>query len=62
MREQGVTPHVAQKKKGNAIDKRTTRHAGYATSLKIRKRVEGVFCWGKTLGICVKHGSWAWRR
>ena len=30
IREQGVTPHVAQKKKGSAIDRRTTRHAGYA--------------------------------
>lgn len=50
MRQRGVTPHVAQKKKGSAIDKRTTRHAGYATSLKIRKRVEEVFGWSKTVG------------
>jgi IS5 family transposase len=41
---------VAQKKKGSAIDRRTTRHAGYAVSLKIRKRVEEVFGWGKTVG------------
>jgi transposase len=50
MRGQGVTPHVAQKNKGSAIDKRTTRHAGYSVSLKIRKRVEEVFGWGKTVG------------
>ena len=50
IREQGVTPHVAQKKKGSAIDRRTTRHAGYAVSLKIRKRIEEVFGWGKTVG------------
>lgn len=50
MRRRGVTPHVAQKTKGSAIDKRTTRHAGYTTSLKIRKRVEEVFGWGKTVG------------
>ena len=50
IREQGVTPHVAQKKKGSAIDRRTTRHAGYAVSLKIRKRVEEVFGWSKTVG------------
>jgi IS5 family transposase len=50
MRERKVTPHVARKDKGSAIDKRTTRHAGYAVSLKIRKRVEEVFGWGKTVG------------
>ena len=50
MRERGVTPHVAQKKTGSAIDKRTTRHAGHALSLKIRKRVEEIFGWGKTVG------------
>lgn len=50
LRERGVTPHVAQKAKGSAIDRRTTRHPGYATSLRIRKRVEEVFGWGKTVG------------
>lgn len=50
LREQQVTPHVAQKAKGSAIDGRTTRHAGYRTSLKIRKRIEEVFGWSKTVG------------
>jgi transposase len=50
MREAKVTPHVAQKAKGSAIDGRTTRHAGYTTSLKIRKRIEEVFGWSKTVG------------
>lgn len=50
LRAQQVTPHVAQKAKGSAIDGRTTRHEGYRTSLKIRKRVEEVFGWGKTVG------------
>ncbi|MGH6629141.1 MAG: IS5 family transposase [Burkholderiales bacterium] len=45
-----VTPHVAQKAKGSAIDGRTTRHPGYATSLKIRKRIEEGFGWLKTVG------------
>ncbi|MCY4520959.1 MAG: transposase, partial [Caldilineaceae bacterium] len=44
-----VTPHVARKKH-SAIDGRTTRHAGYAVSLRIRKRVEEVFGWMKTVG------------
>lgn len=50
MRAQGVTPHVAQKKVGSAIDARTTRHPGYRVSLKVRKRVEEIFGWGKTIG------------
>ncbi|MGZ8201496.1 MAG: IS5 family transposase [Methylosarcina sp.] len=45
-----VTPHVSQKDKGSAIDRGTTRHAGYKTSLKIRKRIEEVFGWSKTIG------------
>ena len=49
MRTRRVTPHVAQKKH-SAIDGRTTRHAGYAVSLRIRKRVEEVFGWMKTVG------------
>jgi hypothetical protein len=50
LRKLKVTPHVAQKAKGSAIDRRTTRHDGYRTSLKIRKRVEEVFGWAKTVG------------
>lgn len=50
MREAKVTPHVAQKAKGSAIDGRTTRHAGYKQSLKIRKRIEEIFGWAKTVG------------
>lgn len=50
MRNAKVTPHVAQKDKGSAIDGRTTRHAGYRTSLKFRKRIEEGFGWGKTVG------------
>lgn len=52
-RELGVTPHVAQNinsKRGSAIDGRTTRHAGYAISQRIRKRVEEIFGWAKTVG------------
>ena len=50
LRQQDITPHVAQKKKGSAIDGRTTRHAGYAQSLKKRKLVEEIFGWAKTVG------------
>ena len=50
MRHKSVTPHVAQKKTGSAIDGRTTRHAGYAQSLKKRKLVEEIFGWAKTVG------------
>jgi transposase len=50
MRDAKVTPHVAQKAKGSAMDGRTTRHAGYKQSLKIRKRIEEIFGWAKTVG------------
>ena len=45
-----VTVHAAQRKKGSAIDGRTTRHPGYAISQVIRKRVEEPFGWGKVIG------------
>lgn len=50
LREAGVTPHVAQKARSSAIDGRTTRHAGYRTSLRIRKRIKEGFGWLKTIG------------
>ncbi len=49
LRSLTVTPHVAQKAKGSAIDGRTTRHEGYAVSQKKRKRVEEIFGWMKTV-------------
>lgn len=48
-REAGITPHVAAKKHP-AIDRRTTRHTGYAISQRKRKLSEQVFGWGKTVG------------
>lgn len=49
-----VTPHVAAKAKHSAIDGRTTRHATYKTSLKVRKRIEEAFGWIKTVGGLAK--------
>jgi transposase len=51
LRSMKVTPHVAQNTSGrsSAIDGRTTRHAGYASSQRIRKRIEEVFGWMKTI-------------
>jgi hypothetical protein len=52
LRERQVTPHVTQNTSGrrSAIDRRTTRHSGYAMSQRIRKRVEEIFGWMKTVG------------
>ena len=44
-----VRPHVARKARFSAIDGRTTRHASYATSQRIRKRIEEAFGWIKTI-------------
>jgi transposase len=51
LRSMKVTPHVAQNTSGrsSAIDGRTTRHAGYAVSQCIRKRIEEAFGWIKTI-------------
>lgn len=59
LRQRKVTPHIAidghvrvsaagtGKPRSSAIDARTTRHAGYAISQRLRKRIEEVFGWIK---------------
>lgn len=57
LRSLKVTPHVAQnitKYRKSAIDRRTTRHPGYAVSMKKRKRVEEIFGWLKTIALMRK--------
>ena len=52
-RERDVTPHVAQHqhhRRRSAIDRRTTCHSGYAASQRVRKRIEAIFGWMKTVG------------
>jgi transposase len=49
-RDLHITPHVARKARGSAIDGRTTRHVGYRLSQRVRKRVEEIFGWLKTVG------------
>ncbi len=44
-----VTPHVARRETSK-LDGRTTRHAGYQVSQRLRKRVEEIFGWVKTVG------------
>jgi transposase len=50
-RELRCTPHVAQNdsNRRSAIDDRTTRHRGYAISMRVRKRIEEPFGWMKTV-------------
>jgi len=54
LRAQGLTPHVAAKRRYSAIDGRTTRHPGYAISQQKRKLIEQVFGWLKTVGLLRK--------
>lgn len=52
-RERRVTPHFAantERNGGSALDARTIRHVGYGISQVIRKRVEEIFGWTKTVG------------
>lgn len=58
LRARGITPHVAQwpdtVRRRSAIDRRTTRHPGYAVSQRKRKLVEQAFGWMKTVGLLRK--------
>jgi len=47
-RSMTVTPHVARRET-SIVDGRTTRHFGYQVSQRIRKRVEEIFGWDKTV-------------
>ena len=55
LRRRSVTPHIAidghvtktGKRRRTALDRRTTRHAGYEVSQRCRKRIEEVFGWLK---------------
>jgi transposase len=51
LRSMNATAHVAQNanRRSSAIDGRTARHAGYAMSQRIRKRIEEAFGWIKTV-------------
>jgi transposase len=58
LKERNVTPHIAingtVSRRGvprkTAVDRRTTRHPGYAISQRIRKRIEEIFGWVKSIG------------
>jgi len=58
LKERNVTPHIAINgtisrhgvPRKTAVDRRTTRHPGYAISQCIRKRIEEIFGWVKSIG------------
>jgi transposase len=53
LRAAGVTPHVARwvrRRRGSLIDERTAQEPGYVRSQRVRKRVEEIFGWMKTVG------------
>jgi transposase len=62
LRKAGVTPHVTQNNavtktgrfRRSAIDRRTTRHQGYALSQTRRAMIECIFGWGKQHGTMRK--------
>lgn len=58
LKARSVTPHIAINAtvskhgvvRSTAVDRRTTRHTGYAISQTIRKGIEEVFGWSKSIG------------
>jgi transposase len=62
LRRMCVTPHIARndtidkhgRQRPSSIDARTTRHAGYAVSQRVRKRIEEAFGRAKTIAGLAK--------
>ena len=58
LKDLNISSHAAQnihpRRHSSSIDGRTTRHSGYETSQKIRKRVEEIFGWVKCYGLMRK--------
>ena len=62
LRDLAVSPHIAVdghirktgKPRKTQVDRRTTRHPGYAASQRLRKRIEEGFGWIKTTGGLAK--------
>jgi len=62
LRKRKVTPHIAidahltktGKRRKTAIDARTTRHPGYVVSQRVRKRIEEVFGYIKSVAVLRK--------
>jgi IS5 family transposase len=52
LRRRKIAPHLAMidGRKTPGLDRRTTRHDGYAVSQRKRKRVEEIFGWIKAYG------------
>lgn len=56
-REMTITPHVARHinaHRSSSVDDRTARHPGYEISQVVRRRIESIFGWKKTVGGCRK--------
>jgi Transposase DDE domain len=62
LRALDITPHIARndaltktgKRRRSAVDRRTTRHAGYGMSQSRRAMIECIFGWGKPHGTMRK--------
>lgn len=56
VRARGFTLHVAQNtsRRRSNVDRRTTRHTGYAVSQKRRHRIEETYGWCKVIGLLRK--------
>jgi IS5 family transposase len=67
LQDRRAEPHVARRRRGSALDEAISRKPGYLVSQRLRKLVEQVFGWTKTIGILRKtrhrgreRVSWVW--
>ncbi len=63
LRKQKIAPHIAQieGRRTPGLDRRTTRHAGYAVSQRKRKRDEEIFGWRRPTADCAARSCAALR-
>ena len=52
LRQRGIKPHVARKTGHitSGLDNRTSQSGSYQISQVVRKRIDQIFGWGKTIG------------
>jgi transposase len=67
LQQGGAEPHVARKRRRSVVDEAITLQPGYAVSQRLRKLVEQIFGWTKTVGILRKtrhrgrkRVAWVW--
>ncbi len=67
LQQGGAEPHVGRKRRRSMVDEAITLQPGYVVSQRLRKLVEQIFGWTKTVGLLRKKRhrgrkrvAWVW--